>query len=332
MLLEIRHVTEYHYAGPVRESVMELWMQPQKGGAQRLVSFELDVDPPARLFSYADSFGNAVYHFDVPQPHRTLRIEARAAVETDPRVDLPAAMDYGEWDRLRSGFVQSETFEFLQPHGYAVETPALHAFTEKRGINALRRHDPLTALIKLNEAIYSAFDYVPGITEADSPIDLALESGKGVCQDFSHVMLAICRSWGLPARYVSGYLFTDRSEGDRSDPDATHAWVEVFLPSLRWVGFDPTNNMLAGERHVAVAIGRDYGDVPPSRGVYKGEEDSQLVVGVSVRRARATTAEPEFMRLAKPVFQAGGRRRRGVQALHLYQDQVTAHQQQQQQQ
>ena len=332
MLLEIRHVTEYHYAGPVRESVMELWMQPQKGGAQRLVSFELDVDPPARLFSYADSFGNAVYHFDVPQPHRTLRIEARAAVETNPRVDLPEALDYAEWDRLRSGFVQSETFEFLQPHGYAVETAALHAFTEKRGINALRRHDPLTALIKLNEAIYSAFDYVPGITEADSPIDLALESGKGVCQDFSHVMLAICRSWGLPARYVSGYLFTDRSEGDRSDPDATHAWVEVFLPSLRWVGFDPTNNMLAGERHVAVAIGRDYGDVPPSRGVYKGEEDSQLVVGVSVRRARATAAEPEFMRLAKPVFQSGGRRRRGMQALHLYQEQVHAHQQQQQQQ
>jgi transglutaminase-like putative cysteine protease len=332
MLLEIRHVTEYHYAGPVRESVMELWMQPQKGGAQRLVSFELDVDPPARLFSYADSFGNAVYHFDVPQPHRTLRIEARAAVETNPRVDLPERLDYAEWDRLRSGFVKGETFEFMHPHGYAVETPALHAFIEQRGINDLRRNDPLTALLRLNEAIYKAFDYVPGITEADSPIDLALESGQGVCQDFSHVMLAICRSWGLPARYVSGYLFTDRSEGDRSDPDATHAWVEVFLPSLRWVGFDPTNNMLAGERHVAVAIGRDYGDVPPSRGVYKGEEDSQLVVGVSVRKARAAAAEPEFMRLAKPVFQSGGRRRRGMQALRLYQEQIQAHQQQQQQQ
>jgi transglutaminase-like putative cysteine protease len=332
MLLEIRHVTEYHYAGAVRESVMELWMQPQKGGSQRLVSFELDVDPPARLFSYPDSFGNAVYHFDVPQPHRTLRIEARAAVETNPRVELPPALDQGEWDRLRSSFVHSEAFEFLQPHGFAVETPALHAFMEARGISALRRHDPLTALLKLNEAIYSAFDYVPGVTEADSPIDLALESGKGVCQDFSHVMLAVCRSWGVPARYVSGYLFTDQSEGDRSDPDATHAWVEVFLPSLRWVGFDPTNNMLAGERHVAVAIGRDYGDVPPSRGVYKGEEESQLVVGVSVRRARATSAEPEFIRLAKPVFPSGGRRRRGLQTVHPYQEQMNAHQQQQQQQ
>jgi transglutaminase-like putative cysteine protease len=337
MLLEIRHVTEYHYAGPVRESVMELWMQPQRSGAQRLVSFEIDVDPPARLFSYADSFGNAVYHFDVPQPHTSLRIEARSAVETNPRVDMPDELDQGEWDRLRSDFVQTECFEFLRPHGYAVETEALHAFAERTGLNDLRRLDPLSAVRQLNAALYDAFDYVPGATEADSPIDHALETHKGVCQDFSHIMLAVCRSWGIPARYVSGYLFTDRSTsgypgGDRSDPDATHAWVEVFLPSLRWVGFDPTNNMLAGERHVSVAMGRDYGDVPPSRGVYKGDEDSQLVVGVSVRKARAAAAEPEFMRLAKPVFNASGRRRRSVEAVHRYQEQTSVHQQQQQQQ
>lgn len=330
MLLEIVHVTEYHYAGPVRESVMELWMQPQKGGHQRLVSFELDIDPPARLFSYADSFSNAVYHFDVPQPHQSLRIEARSAVETNPRVDMPEALDMAEWDRLRSGFVQAETFEFQQPHGFARQTEALKAFVEQKDLNRLRRCDPLTAVTRLNRALWEAFDYVPGSTKANSPIDLALGSGKGVCQDFSHIMLAICRGWGLPARYVSGYLLTERGGGDRSDPDATHAWVEVFLPSLRWVGLDPTNNVLAGERHVSVAIGRDYADVPPSRGVYKGDEDSQLIVGVSVRRARATTAEPEFMRLAKPVFNSAGRRRREIQALHHYQEQMHVQQQQQQ--
>jgi transglutaminase-like putative cysteine protease len=325
MLLEIRHVTEYHYAGPVRESVMELWMQPRKDGAQRLVSFDLEVDPPARLFSYADSFGNAVYHFDVPQPHTALRIEARSAVETHARHDIPEALDPGEWDRLRSSFVRTECFDYLRPHGYAVETEALHAFIEARNLNDLRRHDPLTALRRLNEALYEAFDYAPGVTEADSPIDHALETQEGVCQDFSHIMLAICRNWGIPARYVSGYLFTDRSEGDRSDPDATHAWIEAFLPSLRWVGFDPTNNMLAGERHVAVAVGRDYGDVPPSRGVYKGDQDSQLVVGVSVRRARTAAAEAEFMRLDRPVFHASGRRR-GRTAVHPYQEQLVQQQ------
>ena len=107
--------------------------------------------------------------------------------------------------------------------------------------------------------------------------------------------------------------------------------VEVFLPSLRWVGFDPTNNVIAGERHIAVAVGRDYGDVPPSRGVYKGEQDSQLVVGVMVRKARATAAEPEFMRLAKPVFPGAVRRRQATSLLELHRDQILQQQQQQQQ-
>lgn len=309
MLLEIRHVTEYHYAEPVRESVMELWMQPRKGGGQRLISFNLDLDPASQLFSYADPFGNAVYHFDVPQPHQRLRIEATSAVETGPAGDIPEALDMGEWDRMRGDFVRGECFDFLRPHGFAVQTELLAKFAEDRGLEALRQRDPLSAMRALNQVIYSAFDYEAGATEADSPIDIALQGGRGVCQDFAHVMLAICRSWGVPARYVSGYLFTDRTEGDRSDPDATHAWVEVFLPSLRWVGFDPTNNVLAGERHVAVAIGRDYGDIPPSRGVYKGDADSKLAVGVNIRRAKSAMAEPEFLRLARPAFDAVGRRR-----------------------
>lgn len=326
MLLEIRHVTQYHYERSVRESLMELWMQPQKGARQRLVSFELDVEPAAQLFSYADSFGNAVYHFDVPQPHDALTIIARSAVETEAAKELPERLDLGEWDRLRSEFVRGESFDFLRPHGFAQPTPALLDFIERHDLEALRRHDPLTALRRLNETLYQSFGYQPGVTDADSPIDLALEAGSGVCQDFAHIMLAICRGWNLPARYVSGYLFTDRDAGDRSDPDATHAWIEVFLPSLRWVGFDPTNNCLAGERHVAVAVGRDYADVTPSRGVYKGDAESQLAVGVTVRRARAALAEPEFLRLARPA-PFGGRRRAGGDAA-AHQDQQRQQQQQ----
>lgn len=309
MLLEVRHVTHYHYAEPVRESVMEVWMQPQKGARQRLVSFDLDVDPAAQLFSYADPFGNAVYHFDVPQPHDYLRIVASAAVETQAPPPLPEALDQGEWDRLRSDFVRGENFDFLAHGGFAVVTPALLDFIERHGLEELRRRDPLTAVHTLSETIYASFGYEAGVTHADSPIDLALEAGRGVCQDFAHIMIAVCRAWGVPARYVSGYLFTDRQAGDRSDPDATHAWVEVFLPSLRWVGFDPTNNVLAGERHIAAGVGRDYNDVPPSRGVYKGEAESQLAVGVSVRRARAALTEPEFIRMAQPTFARNGRRR-----------------------
>ena len=308
MLLEVRHVTQYHYERPVRESVMELRMQPQKSGRQRLISFELDLDPRAQVFSYADSFGNAVYHFDVPQSHDNLRIEARAAVETQADPVLPEGLDMGEWDRMRSDFVRGECFDFLRPHGFATPSTALDTFVQEKNLDILRHRDPLTAMRALNAALYSAFDYAPGVTNADSPIDLALGVGRGVCQDFAHIMIAICRGWGIPARYVSGYLFTDRQAGDRSDPDATHAWVEVFLPTLRWTGFDPTNNMLTGERHIAVAVGRDYGDVPPSLGVYKGEADSHLSVAVAVGRAKAAVAEPEFLRLARPTF-PGGRRR-----------------------
>jgi transglutaminase-like putative cysteine protease len=308
VLLAVRHSTRYQYDDAVRESVMEVWMQPQKRSGQRLVSFDLELEPAAQLFSYADTFGNAVYHFDIPQPHRRLTIMARAAVETEAPPPLPDALDRGEWDRLRSDFVRGEHFDFLHPHGFTGPTAALEAFVAEKQLHELRVRDPLNALRELSRTVYQAFAYEAGVTRADSPIDDVLKARKGVCQDFAHVMIAICREWGVPARYVSGYLFTDRKAGDRSDPDATHAWVEVFLPSLRWVGFDPTNNIPSGERHIACAVGRDYSDVPPSRGVYKGEAESELAVGVTVRKARAAVSEPEFLRISQPAPRPGQRR------------------------
>ncbi|WP_293898610.1 transglutaminase family protein [Phenylobacterium sp.] len=325
MLLEIRHVTQYRYAAPVRESVMEVWMQPQKSASQRLVSFDLELDPPAQLFSFADTFGNPVYHFDVPQPHERLTITANAAVETQPPPRLPEELDMGEWDRLRSAYLRGDNFDYLHPHGFARETAALRQYALDRDIEALRQSDPLTALRALSALISSSFGYESGVTRADSPIDDVLRTGKGVSQDFAHVMITLCRSWGIPARYVSGYLFTDRRKGDRSESDATHAWVEVFLPSLRWVGFDPSNNCEATERHVACAIGRDYSDVPPSRGVYKGDADHQLAVGVSVRKARAAISEPEFLRTTRQSGRPGASR--GAAMAH----QPRLHQMQQQQ-
>ena len=179
MLLEVRHVTQYHYAEPVRESVMEVWMQPQKGARQRLVAFDLELDPPAQLFSYADAFGNAVYHFDVPQPHSRLNILARSAVETQPPAPLPDALDMGEWDRLRSDFVRGENFDFLRHHGFAVETKALMDFVAELGLDKLRARDPLSAVRDLSEAIYNAFGYAPGVTDADSAIDVSLACARG---------------------------------------------------------------------------------------------------------------------------------------------------------
>jgi transglutaminase-like putative cysteine protease len=188
-----------------------------------------------------------------------------------------------------------------------------------------RGADPLESLKRLNDVMYDVFDYTPGFTAADSPIDAALAHRKGVCQDFAHIMLAVARRWGVPARYVSGYLYHGSGTKERSTPDATHAWVECFLPSVGWIGFDPTNDMLASERHVAAAVGRDYGDVPPTRGVYKGDAESALSVAVLVHEARAARAATDFLRMprVKPVRPAD---KPGGPLLHQI------HQQQQQQQ
>jgi hypothetical protein len=153
------------------------------------------------------------------------------------------------------------------------------------------------------ELVYSCKHYrrqmrgvnVPRGTAADSPIDHALSARKGVCQDFSHIMLAIVRTLGIPCRYVSGYLYHERDASLRSDPDASHAWVEVLLPELGWVGFDPTNNMLVGDRHIRVAIGREYSDVPPSRGVHKGTSGGALTVAVAVEQLDALPDEDDLV-------------------------------------
>ena len=301
MLFTIRHQTHYRYTAPVRESVMELWVQPRQSETQRLLRFAIELDPPAQLFSYADAFRNAVYHFDVPQPHQSLTIVSTADVETSAPPPLPAKLDDQEWGRLQRESASGEWFEFLQPHGYTMPTARLEGFLASHGMATPIGADPLTAMLALSTRLSEALDYEPGVTRADSPIDDALSAGRGVCQDFAHIMIAAARHWGIPARYVSGYLFTDRDAGDRTDSDATHAWIEVMLPSLGWVGLDPTNNHFVGERHIVVAIGRDYGDVPPSRGVYKGETDSELTVAVSIRRADGAAPDPEFMRTPRQV-------------------------------
>ena len=321
MLFEIRHVTEYEYDEPVRESMMELRLRPRRSLEQRVVNFELELDPRAQTFDYTDNFGNSVHHFDVPQAHRRLVIIANSVVETSAPPTPPDAVDRGEWQALAGDQVRADCFDFIPPHGLAIETPPLTAFIAERDIGALKRHDPLTALRALTATLYESFDYETGITGADSPIDHALIERRGVCQDFAHIMIAICRGWGIPARYVSGYLFTDRARGDRSDPDHTHAWVEAYLPSLGWLGFDPTNNVPAGERHIAIGVGRDYVDVPPTRGVFKGEAESKLSVGVQVREAQGSGDVSEYLRMSPPAIAAARRRATTAALIHQQQEQ-----------
>ena len=321
MRFDIRHVTQYQYDEPVRESVMELWMQPRGGIGQRLIDFDLEIDPHAQVFSYADAWGNTVRHFDVPHPHSKLTITARSTVETATISEPPEALTLEEWSRLKADGARAESWDFLHPHGYARQTEALVAFRAEHGVDTLTELDPMTATRRLNEIIFKALDYESGVTAADSPIDEALGAGRGVCQDFAHIMIAILRGWGVPARYVSGYVATNAGGSDRSRPDASHAWVEALFPSLRWIGFDPTNNVLAGERHVVVAIGRDYADVPPSRGVFKGDAESHLSVGVSVRASQFGSGVADHLQLNTASITARRRRASGTGQMDQHQQQ-----------
>lgn len=149
-----------------------------------------------------------------------------------------------------------------------------------------RRFDPLNTVLNLTQMLYDAFDYDTESTRVDSPIEEPLAARGGVCQDFSHILLALLRHiLHMPCRYVSGFLF--HREDDRSADDATHAWVEALLPQIGWVGLDPTNNLVTGDRHIQVAVGRDYHDVPPTHSFYRGGSESELSVAVRIQRTAA---------------------------------------------
>jgi len=279
MAYSVRHITRLRYEPAVRESVMEVRMQPRTDARQRCLSFSLDVSPRANVMVYRDFFGNAVHHFDIPGQHEVIEVGAQAVVEVLPPL-VASAAEAGNWKELDARVAQGDYWEMLLPSQYARPTELLEKL--RAALDLKRRGNPLELVQKLNAELYEFFEYAPNTTKVDSPIDEALESRQGVCQDFAHIMIALVRQLKIPCRYVSGYLFHEDSAKDRSPAGATHAWVEAYLGELGWVAFDPTNNLPGCERHIRVAIGRDYADVPPTRGVHKGEAGSELSVMVSV--------------------------------------------------
>jgi len=289
MFYSIKHLTKFHYASPVSESVMEARMHPRSEGNQRCLTFHLAVSPRCRVFAYRDHVGNNIHHFDIPGQHSYLVIVAESLLDVQPALEIPDSLPAGAWAEADAMVQMGDYWEMLLPSEFAEPTPQLLELANQLGV--CRRDDPLTLLRELNQRLYEHFDYVPKSTKVDSPIDHAIESRQGVCQDFAHIMIALVRGLRIPCRYVSGYLYRRAQDHDRSVVDATHAWVEAFLPPLGWVGFDPTNCLLAGDRHIRTAIGRDYADVPPTRGIFRGHTASDLSVAV---RVTASEFAPEL--------------------------------------
>jgi transglutaminase-like putative cysteine protease len=265
MILRVEHTTEFGYDGPIAEAYTELRLRPLEGGGQHCSSFRLTTQPPGlRVREYRDYFGNGVHHFDVLESHDRLAVTAVSEVMT-PRAFLG----------VRQAPTPLELHDYLCPTEFAPFSESVSEFAAQHAGEAAGtvRAQALMA------AIHGKLVYDPSATDVQTRADEVLALGRGVCQDFTHLLLAACRSIGIPARYVSGYLYDRKLEGDNA---ASHAWVDVWDEERGWLALDPTHDRGQTESYVRVAVGRDYADVPPTRGVYKGKAAETLAVRVGL--------------------------------------------------
>ncbi len=291
MLLRISHRTRFVYDHPARDSHNELRVRPLDDAMQRCLDFELKIDQPAAVLSYRDFFGNHAHSVSVSLPHRELTIVAQSLVErfdTPPEV-FPEMM-------FRDFLVEDEAhirdyWEFLNPSRYVPFSPRLQKlFWMARPAET---EDVAIYVMRIVAWVRDQFDYQKARTHVHSSLDDILKSGSGVCQDFAHLTIGLLRLAGVPARYVSGYLAPAISlTGNASvGEQASHAWLEAWLPYAGWTGFDPTNRYRTDERHIRVAVGRDYADVPPLMGVYRSYATNQVMT-VDLNIEHTNTADP----------------------------------------
>jgi transglutaminase-like putative cysteine protease len=303
MLLRISHRTRFVYDQLARDSHNELRVRPLNDPEQRCITFELSIDQPAAVLSYRDFFGNHAHSVSVSTPHRELTIVAQSLVE---RFDAPARV-YPE-TTFRDFLTEDEAhvrdyWEFLNPSRYVPFSQRLQKlFWMARPGDT---EDVAIYVTRIVAWVRDQFDYEKAMTHVHSSLDDILKSGGGVCQDFAHLTIGLLRLAGVPARYVSGYLApTISPTGDASlGEQASHAWLEAWLPQAGWTGFDPTNRYRTDERHIRVAIGRDYADVPPLMGTYRSNATNQIMT-VDLNIEHTSTAGPADGTCAPPGGQA----------------------------
>lgn len=295
---DIEHLSRYLYAVDARSCVMALCLRPREDRGQRLLRFEVETRPLSIPTEERDPFGNVRHVFNVHRGHRSLEITTRSRVVSASAAPPPdsSGAGAGAWEEVRSWRGSYALWDFLEPSVLTRPSPALDAFVARYRIEP--GDDPARSLSRLTLSLYRIFEYVPGSTTVESPIDDVLSSGRGVCQDYAHVMIAVARSWGVPARYVSGYL--DLPGDDPDEGSATHAWVECLLPGFGWAAYDPTNPGVVDERYVRIASGRDYRDISPTRGVLEGGGETRLEPRVWMRRRASPQPEAASCPEASP--------------------------------
>jgi transglutaminase-like putative cysteine protease len=276
MLLRICHTTRFEYQMPAYDSHNEVRMRPLEGARQRCLQFELQITPDTSLFEYDDYYGNRVHAFSIYGRHPALIVTAKSLVECTLGPQPPmTATPFGDFlleDHVRNRI----EYDFLSASRHVPFSEPMRKFFW------LAKPDPSEDVAayanRVVAFIRDQFVYEPGMTKVHSTADEILTVGGGVCQDFAHLTIGVLRLAGIPARYVSGYLApAAKSTVESVGAQASHAWLEAQLPGLGWTGFDPTNGCMVDERHIRVAIGRDYSDVPPLRGVYRSAGGKQVM-------------------------------------------------------
>ena len=268
----IEHETVLEYPEAVREHHVELRLTPREDSHQKLVGIELETEPAAALRSYRDYYGNHVTAFNIISPHRRLVTRMRAQVENilENPFDFPPIPHGDEREWLRDALRTTPSlYDYILSRSPAIP----HLGHLDQGF-AFPGHEPdrpvLESVQQAMEWVGTVLRYEAGVTNVHSTLADALGAGAGVCQDFAHLLIAIVRSWKIPARYVMGYL-ASHDEAAAPSPPATHAWTEVFIPGRGWTGFDATQQILANDLFIPVAVGRDYLDAAPQRGSFKGD-------------------------------------------------------------
>ena len=290
MRLDIRYKTSFTYDDLVRESQNELRACPMTDAFQSLVSYRVTTSPSSKVSTFIDYWGTRVDAFGHRSPHIALEVTAAATVETYPRPMLSAASPRSALEDLA---FRDEYAEYLEPSPHAEWGSAV---TDAARLQAdLVGPDTVSTVLAMHRHVGTVLRYTPGATAVGVSVEDVLRDGNGVCQDFAHLAVALCRSQGIPARYVSGYLFT-RDETTNLDPALdpgldddvvtvqTHAWFEAAVPGFGWIALDPTNQQPVGQRHVKIGHGRDYDDVQPLRGVFSGHAQALVEPHVEIRR------------------------------------------------
>ena len=308
MRLDIRYRLRFEYGSTVSESYNEVRVRPQDTDSQTVASYRLTASPAARPSSAVDYWGTTVSHVGIREAHEVLELVAEAAVDTS---EVAAPSGDAELSMLEQLDFRTEHWEFLQPSDHVEWNDAIRELA----VDAMEGSaSVLEAVDAAAEAANQALQYRGGATEIGVGLTDLLAGGAGVCQDYAHLAIGFLRSQRIPARYVSGYLFTadeTRADGPSSDVVSvqTHAWIEAAVPGVGWVGRDPTNGGRVGERHVVIGRARDYGDVPPVRGVFNGSAEAEVSAEVVIAKmddvvpARALDPGPRRDRPINPAQQ-----------------------------